>query len=48
MQLTKQISLNADVKYFTLGVDVKTAAGDKVTSVTVNPWLFGGGLAYRF
>lgn len=48
VQVWKNVSLNADVKYFTLGLDVKSAAGNKVTSLTVNPWLFGGGIAYKF
>lgn len=40
-------AFNLDVKYVKIGVDVKSA-GTKVSEVHVDPWLFGGGLAYRF
>jgi hypothetical protein len=36
-----------DVKYVMIGVDVK-AGGTKVSEVHVDPWLLGGGLAFRF
>lgn len=47
-QLSNNWSLNVDAKYVVIGVDVKLPGGTKVTDVTVNPWLLGGGLAYRF
>jgi len=40
--------LNADVKWFKLGSDVDLPGGARVTSVTINPWLFGVGIGYRF
>lgn len=41
--------INADVKYVTLGVDVKVkASGTKVSHATLNPWLLGLGVGYRF
>ena len=45
--LNSRWAVNLDVKYVKIGVDVK-AAGTKVSEVHVDPWLFGGGLAYRF
>jgi outer membrane protein len=46
-RLGRNWSLNLDVKYAMIGVDVKSG-GSRVSEVRVNPWLFGGGLAYRF
>jgi outer membrane protein len=40
--------LNADVKWFKLGSDVDLPGGTRVSSVTINPWLFGFGIGYRF
>jgi outer membrane protein len=48
VEVMKHVSLNADVKYVTLGLDLNDSSGNKVTSLGVNPWLFGAGLAYRF
>lgn len=48
-RVTDQVYLNADVKYVTIGSDVKVkASGAKVTSIALDPWLFGLGLGYRF
>jgi len=48
-QVAPQWYVNADVKYVTLGVDVKVkSSGTKVSHVTVNPWLLGLGVGYRF
>jgi outer membrane protein len=49
VRLYKRWSLNLDVKYVTIRSDVKLkSTGAKVSEVRVDPWLFGGGLAYRF
>lgn len=40
--------INLDVKYAQLRTDVKTAAGAKVTTVKVDPFLYGLGVGYRF
>lgn len=40
--------INLDVKYAQLKTDVKTAAGAKVTTVKVDPFLYGVGVGYRF
>ncbi|MBI3487417.1 MAG: OmpW family protein [Acidobacteria bacterium] len=40
--------INLDVKYAQLRTDVKTAAGAKVTTVKVDPFLYGVGVGYRF
>jgi outer membrane protein len=40
-------SVNADVKWAKLGSDVK-ASGNVVSTVHLDPWLFGLGIAYRF
>jgi outer membrane protein len=48
-RVTDQVYLNADVKYVTIGSDVKAkATGQKLTSISIDPWLFGLGLGYRF
>ncbi len=50
VKVANQIYVNADLKYILpLGVDVKVkATGQKLTSVNLNPWLFGVGVGYRF
>ena len=40
--------INADVKYMKLQSDVKTANFGKVSTVNLDPWLFGVGIGYRF
>jgi outer membrane protein len=40
--------INADIKYMKLQSDVKTANFGKVSSVNLDPWLFGIGIGYRF
>jgi outer membrane protein len=45
--LDKHWSLNLDVKKVQIRSDV-TSAGNKVTQVQVDPWLFGVGVGYRF
>lgn len=41
--------LNLDVKYVGIDSDVKLkATGAKVSHVWVDPWLFGGGIGFRF
>src|SRR5271166_3444965 len=40
--------LNADVKWFKLGSDVDLASGAKVSTVHIDPFLFGIGIGYRF
>ncbi len=39
---------NLDVKWFKLGSDVDLPGGTRVSSVTINPFLFGVGIGYRF
>jgi outer membrane protein len=46
-KLSDQVYLNADVKYASLSSNVYTG-GVRVTSVTINPFLFGVGVGYRF
>ncbi len=49
VNVAPQWYLNADVKYVTLGVDVKVKAnGTKVSHATLDPWLLGLGVGYRF
>lgn len=49
VQVAPQWYVNADVKYVTIGADVKRKAdGLKLSHVTVNPWLVGLGVGYRF
>lgn len=49
VKIGPKLYLNADVKYVTLASDVfLKAGGTKVSAVTLNPWLVGAGLAYRF
>ncbi len=40
--------LNADVKWARLGSDVDLPGGARVSTVHINPWLFGVGVGYRF
>jgi outer membrane protein W/outer membrane protein OmpA-like peptidoglycan-associated protein len=40
--------LNADVKWFKLGSDLKLAGGTKVSTLHIDPFLFGIGVGYRF
>jgi outer membrane protein OmpA-like peptidoglycan-associated protein len=40
--------LNADVKWFKLGSDVDLAGGTRVSTVHIDPFLFGVGIGYRF
>lgn len=46
--ITKQISLNLDVKRAMLRTDVETATGAKVTSLQLDPWLLALGVNYAF
>ncbi|NWJ42002.1 MAG: OmpW family protein [Geothrix sp.] len=49
IQLAPKWSLNVDVKYVQIKSDVKVAAtGAKVTTVKVDPMLYGVGIGYRF
>ena len=48
-QVAKNSFINGDVKYVQIHSDVKVAAtGAKVTSVKVDPMLYGVGIGYRF
>ena len=40
--------LNANVKWFKLGSDVDLAGGTRVSTVHIDPFLFGIGIGYRF
>lgn len=46
-KLTNNWFLNADVKWVKIETDVK-AAGSKLTTLKIDPWLFGVGVGYRF
>ena len=48
VKLDKHWSVNFDVKKMQLGSDVKDAAGNKLSKVSIDPWLIGVGLGYRF
>jgi outer membrane protein len=49
VNVAPQWYVNADVKYVTLGVDVKVKeTGTKVSHAAVDPWLLGLGVGYRF
>jgi outer membrane protein len=49
VKLAEHLYANIDVKYVTMAFDVKDkATNTKVTKVTVDPWLVGLGLGYRF
>jgi outer membrane protein len=49
VQLAPNLYANVDVKYVQMGFDVKVKASDaKVSHVTLDPWLVGLGLGYRF
>jgi len=47
-KLQKHWYLNADVKWFKLGSDVDLAGGTRVSTVHIDPFLFGIGIGYRF
>ncbi|WP_243294332.1 OmpW/AlkL family protein [Geothrix mesophila] len=47
-KVAKQCFINLDAKYVQIRSDVKTATGAKVTTVKVDPFLFGVGVGYRF
>ena len=40
--------INADIKYVKLSSDVKTANFGTVSTVNLDPWLYGIGVGYRF
>ena len=40
--------LNADVKWFKLGSDVDLPGGTRISTVRIDPFLFGVGVGYRF
>ena len=49
VKITDQIFANVDVKYVTMGFDVNVKeTGDKITSISLSPWLLGAGVGYRF
>ena len=49
VKIGPKVFLNADVKYVALASDVfLKAGGTKVSAVTLNPWLIGVGIGYRF
>lgn len=48
VQLSKQWFFNVDLKKVKMGTDVKLAGGGKVSSIDIDPWLFGVGIGYRF
>ncbi len=49
VKLGSNLYANVDVKYVQMGFDVKVkASGAKVSHVTLDPWLVGLGVGYRF
>lgn len=49
VKIGPKVFLDADVKYVTLSSDVLLkASGTTVSSVTLDPWLIGVGIGYRF
>ena len=48
VNLDRNWFLNLDVKYVTIGADVKLFNGTKVSDVHVNPYLYSLGVGYRF
>jgi outer membrane protein len=48
-QFQRNWYLNADVKYLWINNDVRlNATGGDISSLDINPWLFGVGVRYRF
>lgn len=47
-KLDKNWSLNLDVKKVQIRSDLSTAAGTKLGTVKIDPWLVGVGVGYRF
>jgi outer membrane protein W len=48
IRIDNQTIPDANVKYMKLQSDVKTANFGKVSTVNLDPWLFGVGIGYRF
>ena len=48
IKISGNMYFNVDVKKIWIGIDVKTAAGVKVTHLNLNPWVPGVGLGWRF
>ena len=48
VELTKQWYLNVDLKKVQIGTDVKLKGGGKVSSIDIDPLMFGVGVGYRF
>jgi outer membrane protein len=48
VKLDKNWSVNFDVKKVQIGSDVKDTAGNKLSKVSIDPWLVGVGIGYRF
>ena len=46
-RLTKHWFLNADIKKTRISSDIKSN-GTKISSVSLDPWLFSMGVGYRF
>lgn len=47
-KLDKHWSLNVDIKKVQISSDVKDNTGAKLSKVTIDPWLIGVGVGYRF
>ena len=47
-KINKNWLINFDIKKVQISSDVKTAAGAKISSVKIDPWLIGVGVGYRF
>ena len=45
--IDKNWLINVDVKYIWISTDV-SAAGSKLTTLDINPWVVGLGVGYRF
>lgn len=48
VELTKQWYLNVDLKKVQIGTDVNLKGGGKVSSIDIDPLMFGIGVGYRF
>ncbi|MDY0013375.1 MAG: OmpW family outer membrane protein [Rhodocyclaceae bacterium] len=48
VKLADKLFLNMDVKKVKMGTDVSVSGVGKITTVHVDPWLFGIGVGYRF
>lgn len=48
VKIAPNVYLNADVKKISIKSDLLNGSGAKISSVTVSPWAFAGGIGVRF